>query len=75
MLDQFVVMELQYVFGIDALETSRPITLQVTTPEEISSLFDAITYDKGTVYYFQVLPVLYNNYFFPKRILYYPNVR
>ncbi len=47
MLDQFVVRELHYVFGVDALETSRPINLQVTTPAEISRMFDAISYDKG----------------------------
>ncbi len=45
--DQFVVIELHYVFGVDALETSRPINLQVSTPLEIDAMFDAITYDKG----------------------------
>ncbi|EFX67144.1 hypothetical protein DAPPUDRAFT_203795 [Daphnia pulex] len=48
MLDQFVVRELHYVFGVDALETSRPINLPVTTPAEISRMFDAISYDKGS---------------------------
>lgn len=46
--DQFVIENLQYVFGIDALETSRPINLEVNTPNEINSLFDAISYEKGT---------------------------
>ncbi len=50
MNDQFVIENLQYVFGIDALETSRPINIEVNTPEEISSLFDAISYEKGTWY-------------------------
>lgn len=45
--DQFVVIELHYVFGIDALETSRPINLQVTTNDEINNMFDGISYDKG----------------------------
>lgn len=45
--DQFVVENLQYVFGIDGLETSRPINLEVNTPDEISALFDAISYEKG----------------------------
>lgn len=45
--DQFVVMELHYTFGVDALETSRPIKQDVTTPSEISRMFDAISYDKG----------------------------
>jgi aminopeptidase N len=47
MNDQFVVENLQYVFGVDALETSRPINIEVNTPAEISSLFDAISYEKG----------------------------
>lgn len=47
MNDQFVIENLQYVFGIDALETSRPINIEVNTPAEISSLFDAISYEKG----------------------------
>ena len=49
MIDQFVVRELHYVFGVDALETSRPINLPVTTPAEISRMFDAISYDKGII--------------------------
>lgn len=48
MNEQFVVENLQYVFGPDSLETSRPINLEVNTPEEISSLFDVISYEKGT---------------------------
>ena len=47
MNDQFVIENLQYVFGVDALETSRPINIEVNTPAEISSLFDAISYEKG----------------------------
>ncbi len=47
MNDQFVVENLQYVFGVDALETSRPINIEVNTPAEISALFDAISYEKG----------------------------
>jgi aminopeptidase N len=47
MLDQFVVRELHYVFGVDALETSRPINYPATTPDEITRMFDAISYDKG----------------------------
>ena len=47
MTDQFVIENLQYVFGVDALETSRPINIEVNTPAEINSLFDAISYEKG----------------------------
>jgi aminopeptidase N len=47
MNDQFIIENLQYVFGIDALETSRPINIEVNTPAEINSMFDAISYEKG----------------------------
>jgi aminopeptidase N len=47
MNDQFIIENLQYVFGIDALETSRPINIDVNTPAEINSMFDAISYEKG----------------------------
>ncbi len=47
MKEQFVIEKLQYVFGIDALESSRPINVEVNTPDEINGLFDAISYEKG----------------------------
>lgn len=47
MNEQFILENLQYVFGIDALETSRPINIEVNTPAEINSMFDAISYEKG----------------------------
>ena len=47
MNDQFIIENLQYVFGVDALETSRPINIEVNTPAEINSMFDAISYEKG----------------------------
>jgi len=46
--EQFIIENLQYVFATDALETSRPINIDVNTPDEISSLFDAISYEKGS---------------------------
>lgn len=48
MNEQFTVTDLHYVFGIDALESSRPIDFQVNTPDEINQMFDAISYEKGT---------------------------
>ncbi|EFX81628.1 hypothetical protein DAPPUDRAFT_317254 [Daphnia pulex] len=48
MNDQFIIENLQYVFGVDALETSRPINIEVNTPAEINSMFDAISYEKGS---------------------------
>lgn len=47
MNDQFIIENLQYVFGIDALESSRPINIKVSRPTEIDSLFDVISYEKG----------------------------
>ena len=49
MNDQFVIENLHSVFGIDGLETSRPINLEVNTPSEIEALFDGISYEKGIV--------------------------
>lgn len=46
-LEQFVVHELQNVFGLDALESSHPISVEVGHPDEINEIFDKISYDKG----------------------------
>lgn len=59
MNDQFVIENLQYVFGVDALETSRPINIEVNTPAEISSLFDAISYEKGKRQFIIALKMLF----------------
>lgn len=56
--EQFVVENLQYVFGPDSLETSRPINMEVNTPEEINRLFDVISYEKGSLEKIQQLPSL-----------------
>lgn len=48
MKEQFVIENLHYVFGIDGLDTSRPINMEVNTPSEIEALFDAISYEKGS---------------------------
>ena len=47
MSEQFVIDNLQYVFGIDALDSSRPINYPVETPDQINQMFDAISYEKG----------------------------
>ncbi|XP_015604737.1 aminopeptidase Ey [Cephus cinctus] len=46
-LEQFVVHELQNVFSLDALESSHPISIEVGHPDEISEIFDRISYGKG----------------------------
>ena len=48
MNEQFILENLQYVMIQDSLESSRPINIEVNTPAEISSLFDAISYEKGS---------------------------
>lgn len=44
---QFVVEQLQVVLGADSLESTRPMSHPVNTPDEISSVFDSISYNKG----------------------------
>ncbi|XP_076764198.1 suppressor of ER stress-induced death [Xylocopa sonorina] len=46
-LEQFVVHDLQNVFGLDALESSHQISIEVQHPDEISEIFDRISYEKG----------------------------
>ncbi len=48
MSEQFVIDKLQYLFGIDALDSSRPINYAVDTPGQINQMFDAISYEKGS---------------------------
>lgn len=47
MLDQFVVDEVQDVFKIDGLSSSHQISIPVNNPDEISEIFDHISYSKG----------------------------
>lgn len=47
-MDQFVVNELQNVFQLDALSTSHKISVEVGNPEEITEIFDRISYGKGS---------------------------
>ncbi|ALC47212.1 CG14516 [Drosophila busckii] len=48
LLDEFVVNELQTVFQLDALTTSHKISQEVGNPQEISEIFDRISYAKGS---------------------------
>lgn len=47
MLDQFVVLELQEVLKLDALSSSHQISIPVNNPDEITEIFDHISYSKG----------------------------
>ncbi|XP_038078719.1 putative aminopeptidase-2 isoform X2 [Patiria miniata] len=45
--DKFVVYDLQRSMQSDALVTSRPVVIPVSTPSEINIMFDRISYNKG----------------------------
>lgn len=47
MIEQIIINDVQDVFGIDALESSHPISVEVNDPNEINELFDDISYGKG----------------------------
>ena len=46
-MDQFYVDTLQSALSDDSLNASHPILQNVSSPDEINSLFDSISYDKG----------------------------
>ena len=48
--DRFVIESLQSVMENDALQTSHPISVTVHHPDEISEIFDGISYLKGNFY-------------------------
>ena len=43
---QFVIGDVQSVFELDSLGTSHPVRVPVGAPEEISEIFDSISYSK-----------------------------
>ena len=46
-LDSFFSDKIE-ALEVDSLESSHPINTQVNDPNEINSIFDTITYDKGS---------------------------
>lgn len=48
MWTQFVVDELQTAFKLDALENTHAVEVPVHHPDEIRTIFDAISYNKGS---------------------------
>lgn len=49
-LDQFLTSTLHSVLILDATLSSHPIVQTVTTPDEITAIFDTISYNKVFVY-------------------------
>lgn len=48
-LDQFLIGDLHAVLSLDATFGSHPIIQTVTTPDQITEVFDTISYNKVTV--------------------------
>lgn len=46
-LDQFLIADLHGVMKLDATLASHPIVQTVESPNQITELFDSITYSKG----------------------------
>ena len=44
----FANLEVPWAMGTDQLASTRPIEFEVTSPEEVDQMFDAITYGKGS---------------------------
>ncbi|KAK5650644.1 hypothetical protein RI129_001673 [Pyrocoelia pectoralis] len=47
MMDQFLIDTLHSVLSLDATPASHPIIQSAITPDQITEIFDSITYDKG----------------------------
>lgn len=56
-LEQFVTDEVHEVFKLDALDSSHPISVPVYHPDEISEIFDRISYAKG----FNIFQLFFND--------------
>ncbi len=44
----FANVEVPWAMGIDQLGSTRPVEFEVTAPEDVNQMFDAITYGKGS---------------------------
>lgn len=47
-MNQFTIDDLQYVMAQDGTLASHPIVVKVETPDQITEIFDSITYSKGS---------------------------
>ena len=46
--EQFAIVDLQDIFITDSYESSHPMQNEVNTLDEVHTVFDGITYAKGT---------------------------
>ena len=46
-MDQFLALDMKGVMVLDSTEASHPIIQTVDSPNQITELFDSITYSKG----------------------------
>lgn len=46
---QIVTNALHKAMSLDSLESSHAISIEVQNPDEIIQIFDAISYQKGTI--------------------------
>ncbi|HEY7705188.1 MAG TPA: M1 family metallopeptidase [Acidimicrobiia bacterium] len=44
----FGAIERPWAYGVDALQSTRPVEFEVGSPEEANEMFDALTYGKGS---------------------------
>jgi puromycin-sensitive aminopeptidase len=44
----FGAVERPWAYGVDALQSTRPVEFEVKSPEEANEMFDALTYGKGS---------------------------
>lgn len=45
---QFIYADFNYALSLDSLENTHPIEVEVKHPDEISEIFDAVSYSKGS---------------------------
>jgi puromycin-sensitive aminopeptidase len=44
----FAAVERPWAYGVDALNSTRPVEFEVLSPDEANEMFDALTYGKGS---------------------------
>jgi len=58
--EQFINSEMHSAFDADALETTHAIVAEVDTPSTINSIFDTISYNKGSTKKLKLRDLIYS---------------